>query len=60
MPKHEHKFEIKLGVDQDVYLDPDPNILASGDLHVYAECKCGHELDRQEIEHRINTWEECK
>jgi len=56
MSDHEHWYELKIGADEDVVHEPD--VISSGVLHIYAECKCGAELDRDEIEHRVNTWEE--
>lgn len=51
--KHVHKYELMIGADEDIIHEPDA--LSSGTLHVYAECKCGDELDKEEIEFRINN-----
>ena len=51
-PKHVHKFKLMIRSEEDVIHEPDA--LASGTFHLYAECECGRKLDREEIEYRIN------
>jgi hypothetical protein len=45
--EHEHDYKLKMGVEDDGEWPYD--------LHVYAECECGAELDQQEIEEIINA-----
>lgn len=58
MNDHDHKYELKIGVDEITWENPFDGSL-EGTLDIYAECGCGRELDQTEIEHRLNTWEEC-
>lgn len=51
MKDHIHKYELKIGIDEET--DEPYNWL--GEQHIYAECECGSELDREEIELRLNV-----
>jgi len=56
---HEHVYELKIGVDEidgggaDTFVAG--HITGSRYFHSYAECKCGAELDAEEIEEIINA-----
>jgi hypothetical protein len=53
--QHVCEFEMMIGAEEDAIREPET--LGSGSLHVYAECKCGRELDKDEIESIVNRSE---
>ena len=54
--EHEHDYKLKIGMEDigalpAIFYEP----VEMQDLHIYAECECGAELDAEEIEEIINA-----